>query len=90
MCDLGDKLDDAGIAALGEAAEEYRDPRECCTLAAAPAPDCRSTTTRSDGGSADYTPIGPEIDSATMFAIIRQESMFNPADYWPPIHGLMR
>jgi soluble lytic murein transglycosylase-like protein len=27
-----------------------------------------------------YSPIGPNIDSALLFAIIRQESAFNPAD----------
>src|SRR5258707_15631171 len=27
-----------------------------------------------------YSPIGPAIDSALLFAIIRQESAFNPAD----------
>jgi len=28
-----------------------------------------------------YSPIGPGIDNATLFAIIRQESAFNPADW---------
>jgi soluble lytic murein transglycosylase len=27
-----------------------------------------------------YSPIGPDIDSAMLFAIIRQESAFNPSD----------
>jgi len=84
MADLGDKLDDAGIlAALGELAEEYRDPRGMLHLGKAALArglplDYYAFPTV---GVPDYTPIGPEIDSATMFAIIRQESMFNPADY---------
>jgi soluble lytic murein transglycosylase len=84
MADLGDKLDDAGIlAALGELAEEYRDPRGMLHLGKAALArglplDYYAFPTV---GVPDYAPIGPEIDSATMFAIIRQESMFNPADY---------
>jgi soluble lytic murein transglycosylase len=84
MADLGDKLDDAGIlAALGELAEEYRDPRGMLYLGKAALArglplDYYAFPTV---GVPDYTPIGPELDNATLFAIIRQESMFNPADY---------
>jgi soluble lytic murein transglycosylase len=84
MADLGDKLDDAGIlAALGELAEEYRDPRGMLHLGKAALArglplDYYAFPTV---GVPDYSPIGPELDNATLFAIIRQESMFNPADY---------
>ena len=33
------------------------------------------------GGVPRYSPIGPAIDSAMLFAIIRQESSFDPADW---------
>jgi soluble lytic murein transglycosylase len=84
MADLGDKLNDAGIlAALGELAEEYQDPRGMLHLGKAALArglplDYYAFPTV---GVPDYTPIGPELDNATLFAIIRQESMFNPADY---------
>jgi soluble lytic murein transglycosylase len=84
MGDLGDKLNDAGIlAALGELAESYRDPRGMLHLGKAALArglplDYYAFPTV---GVPDYTPIGPQIDSAILFAIIRQESMFNPADY---------
>jgi soluble lytic murein transglycosylase len=84
MSDLGDKLDDPGIlAALGELAEQYRDPRGMLYLGKAALArglplDYYAFPTV---GVPDYTPIGPEIDSATLFAIIRQESQFNPKDW---------
>ncbi len=84
MAGLGDSLDDAGIlGALGELAEQYRDPRGMLHMGKAalgrglPLDYYAFPTV----GVPEYTPIGPQIDNATLFAIIRQESMFNPADY---------
>jgi len=84
MAGLGETLDDAGIlGALGELAEQYRDPRGMLHMGKAalgrglPLDYYAFPTV----GVPEYSPIGPQIDNATLFAIIRQESMFNPADY---------
>ena len=83
MADIGDKLDDAGVlSALGELAEQQQDARGMLHLGKAavarglPLHHYAFPTV----GVPRYSPIGPEIDSALLFAIIRQESAFNPAD----------
>jgi soluble lytic murein transglycosylase len=83
MADIGDKLDDAAaLAALGELAEQQQDARGMLHLGKAavarglPLDHYAFPTV----GVPRYSPIGPEIDSALLFAIIRQESAFNPAD----------
>jgi soluble lytic murein transglycosylase len=94
MADLGDKLDDVGaLSALGELAEQHQDARAMLHLGKAAVArglplDYYAFPTV---GVPRYSPIGPEIDSAVLFAIIRQESAFNPAD-WSSAHamGLMQ
>jgi soluble lytic murein transglycosylase len=84
MADLGDKLDDPGVlAALGELAQQYGDPRGMLHLGKAALArglplDYYAFPTV---GVPAYTPIGPQLDHAILFAIIRQESQFNPADW---------
>jgi soluble lytic murein transglycosylase len=84
MADLGDKLDDPGVlAALGELAQQYVDPRGMLHLGKAALArglplDYYAFPTV---GVPAYTPIGPQLDHAILFAIIRQESQFNPADW---------
>ena len=83
MADLGDKLDDVGaLLALGELAEQHQDARGMLQLGKAALArglplDYYAFPTV---GVPRYSPIGPNIDSALLFAIIRQESAFNPAD----------
>jgi soluble lytic murein transglycosylase len=83
MADLGDKLDDVGaLSALGELAERHQDARGMLQLGKAALArglplDYYAFPTV---GVPRYSPIGPNIDSALLFAIIRQESAFNPAD----------
>jgi soluble lytic murein transglycosylase len=83
MADLGDKLDDTGVLlALGELAEQYQDARGMLQLGKAALArglplDYYAFPTV---GVPPYSLIGPEIDSAVLFAIIRQESAFNPGD----------
>jgi soluble lytic murein transglycosylase len=83
MADTGEKLDDAGVlSALGELAEQYRDARGMLHLGKAALArglplDYYAFPTVS---VPRYSPIGPGIDNALVFAIIRQESAFNPAD----------
>jgi soluble lytic murein transglycosylase len=94
MADLGDKLDDVGaLSALGKLAEQQQDARAMLHLGKAAVArglplDYYAFPTV---GVPRYSPIGPEIDSAVLFAIIRQESAFNPAD-WSSAHamGLMQ
>ncbi len=83
MADLGDKNDDVGVlSALGHLAEQYHDARGMLHLGKAALArglplDYYAFPTV---GVPRYSPIGPGIDTALVFAIIRQESMFNPAD----------
>jgi soluble lytic murein transglycosylase len=83
MADSGDKLDDIGVlSALGELAEQYQDARGMLHLGKAALArglplDYYAFPTV---GVPHYLPIGPNIDRALLFAIIRQESAFNPAD----------
>lgn len=83
MADIGDKVDDIGVlSAVGELAERYHDARGMLQLGKAalarglPLDHYAFPTV----GVPQYSPIGPGIDRALVFAIIRQESAFNPAD----------
>jgi soluble lytic murein transglycosylase len=84
MADLGAKLDDVGaLAALGELAEQHQDARGMLHMGKAalarglPLEYYAFPTV----GVPRYSPIAPEIGNAMLFAIIRQESMFDPADF---------
>jgi soluble lytic murein transglycosylase len=83
MADVGDKLDDIGaLSALGELAEQHQDARGMLQLGKAALArglplDYYAFPTV---GVPRYSPVGPSIDSALLFAIVRQESAFNPAD----------
>jgi soluble lytic murein transglycosylase len=84
MADLGDRLDDVGaLAALGELAEQREDARGMLHLGKAalarglPLDYYAFPIT----GVPRYSPIAPDIERALLFAIIRQESMFDPADW---------
>jgi soluble lytic murein transglycosylase len=83
MADVGDKLDDIGaLSALGELAERYQDARGMLQLGKAALArglplDYYAFPTM---GVPRYSPVAPAIDSALLFAMIRQESAFNPAD----------
>ena len=84
MTDLGRKLDDVGtLSALGELAERYQDARGMLQLGKAavarglPIEYYAFPTV----GVPRYSAIGPGIDTAMLFAIIRQESAFDPNDY---------
>jgi soluble lytic murein transglycosylase len=83
MADVGDKLDDvSALSALGELSERHQDARGMLQLGKAalarglPLDYFAFPTV----GVPHYSPIGPRIESALLFAIIRQESAFNPAD----------
>jgi peptidoglycan lytic transglycosylase len=83
MADVGDKHDDVGVlSACGRLAEQYHDARGMLHLGKAALArglplDYYAFPTV---GVPRYSPIGPSIDTALVFAIIRQESMFDPAD----------
>jgi soluble lytic murein transglycosylase len=94
MAGAGEALDDAGtLSALGELAEQYQDARGMLHMGKAalgrglPLDHYAFPTV----GVPGYAAIGPGIDNALLFAIIRQESMFDPAD-WSHAHamGLMQ
>ena len=83
MADLGDRLDDVSVlSALGELAEQHQDARGMLHLGKGalarglPLEYYAFPTV----GVPRYSAIGPGIDSALLFAIIRQESSFDPAD----------
>ena len=84
MAGIGDTLDDVGaLSALGELAEQREDARGMLHLGKAALArglplDYYAFPTV---GVPRYSPIGPGIDSAMLFAIIRQESAFDPADW---------
>ena len=79
--DLGDRPIEAGpLVMIGELAAQNRDARAMLYLG-------RTAMARGfpldyfafpDSGIPAYTPIGPDIDRAIVFAIARQESAFNP------------
>jgi len=84
MADLGDKLDDVGVlSALGSLAEQHQDARGMLHLGKAalarglPLHYYAFPTV----SVPQYSPIAPDIERAMLFAIIRQESMFNPDDW---------
>jgi soluble lytic murein transglycosylase len=84
MAGIGETLDDVGtISAVGELAEQREDARGMLHLGKAALArglplDYYAFPTV---GVPRYSPIGPGIDSAMLFAIIRQESAFDPADW---------
>ncbi len=81
MADLGDKSTDvATLAVLAELTAKYRDARGMLlvgklALARGYALDHAAYPII---GVPDYTPIGPPTDPALVYAIVRQESWFNP------------
>jgi soluble lytic murein transglycosylase len=81
MADLGDKLGDAGVLSiLAEITAKYRDARGMLllgklALARGYALDHAAFPTI---GVPDYEPIGPAVEPAIVYAIVRQESWFNP------------
>jgi soluble lytic murein transglycosylase len=84
MAGLGETLDDVGtLSALGELAEQHEDARGMLHLGKA----ARARGLPLDYyafpmvGVPRYSPIGPGIDNAMLFSIIRQESGFDPADW---------
>jgi soluble lytic murein transglycosylase len=84
MSGVGDGLDDIGtLSALGDLAEQYEDARGMLYLG-------KSALARGlpldyyafpTVGVPRYSPVSPDIERAMLFAIIRQESAFNPADW---------
>jgi soluble lytic murein transglycosylase len=81
MADLGDKSNDIGLLAiLAELSAKYRDARGMLlvgklALARGYALDHAAFPTI---GVPDYQPIGPAVEPAIIYAIVRQESWFNP------------
>jgi soluble lytic murein transglycosylase len=84
MGGVGESVDDVGtLSALGELAEQHEDARGMLQLGKAALArglplDYYAFPTV---GVPRYSPIGPRIDNAMLFGIIRQESAFNPADW---------
>ena len=84
MAGIGQTLDDVGtLSALGELAEQRNDARGMLQLGKAalgrglPLDYYAFPAV----GVPRYSPIGPRIDNAMLFAIIRQESSFDPGDW---------
>jgi peptidoglycan lytic transglycosylase len=84
MSGLGSTLDDVGtLSALGELAEQFHDARGMLHLGKAALArglplDYYAFPTV---GVPRYSPISPDIERAMLFAIIRQESAFDPSDW---------
>jgi soluble lytic murein transglycosylase len=84
MASTGESLNDTGtLSALGELAEQYEDARGMLhlgkgALARGLPLDYYAFPTV---GVPRYSPIAPSIESAMLFAIIRQESAFDPSDW---------
>jgi len=83
MADLGERLEDIGaLSALGEITAKHRDARAMLQLGKAalarghPFAQYAFPTV----GVPEYTPIGPRLDPSVVFAIVRQESAFDPKD----------
>jgi soluble lytic murein transglycosylase len=81
MADLGDKSNDVGVlAVMSELTAKYRDARGMLLLGKLalargyPLEHAAFPTI----GVPDYTPIGPPVDPALVYSIVRQESWFNP------------
>ena len=81
MADLGDKSTDIGVlAVMSELTAKYRDARGMLllgklALARGYALEHAAFPTI---GVPDYTPIGPPVEPALVYSIVRQESWFNP------------
>jgi soluble lytic murein transglycosylase len=81
FADLGQRsMDTATLAALGEVAARHKDARAMVLLA-------RAALTRGLSfeqfafptvGIPDYRAIGPEVERGIVYAVVRQESSFNP------------
>jgi soluble lytic murein transglycosylase len=83
MSDIGDRLNDAGVlSALGGLTEQHQDARAMLHLGKAALARGLPLDYYAFPavGVPRYSPIGPGIDTALLFAIIRQESAFDPAD----------
>jgi soluble lytic murein transglycosylase len=86
MASIGESSNDPGtLSALGELAEQHEDARGMLhmgkgALARGLPLDYYAFPTV---GVPGYSPVGPgiDVDNATLFAIIRQESAFDPADW---------
>ncbi len=84
MAGIGESQNDPGtLSALGELAEQYEDARGMLhmgrgALARGLPLDYYAFPTV---GVPRYSPIAPSIESAMLFAIIRQESAFDPSDW---------
>jgi peptidoglycan lytic transglycosylase len=84
MASIGETQNDPGtLSALGELAEQHEDARGMLHLG-------KSALARGlpldyyafpTVGVPRYTPIAPSIESAMLYAIIRQESAFDPSDW---------
>jgi soluble lytic murein transglycosylase len=81
MADLGDKSNDIELLAmLAELTAKYRDARGMLlvgklALARGHTLDHAAFPTI---GVPDYSPIGPKVEPAVVYSIVRQESWFNP------------
>jgi soluble lytic murein transglycosylase len=81
MADLGDKSPDtATLVLMAELTAKYKDARGMLlvgklALARGITLDHAAFPTI---GVPDYTPIGPEVEPALVYSIVRQESWFNP------------
>jgi soluble lytic murein transglycosylase len=81
LADLGDKSEDIGVmAVLSEITAKYNDARGMLllgklALARGHALEHAAFPTI---GVPRYTPIGPEVEPAIVYSIVRQESWFNP------------
>jgi len=84
MASIGESSNDAAtMSALGELAEQYEDARGMLhmgkgALARGLPLDYYAFPTV---GVPRYSPIAPDIENAMLFAIIRQESAFDPSDW---------
>jgi soluble lytic murein transglycosylase len=86
MADLGDRLDDIGaLTALGEMTARHEDPRSMLLLGKAalargyPFGQYAFPT----AGVPNFSQIGPRVEPALVYSIIRQESGFDPGDMSP-------
>ena len=83
MADHGDKSNDVPtLALLAELTAKYKDARGMLllgklALARGYALDHAAFPTV---GVPNYTPIGPPVEPALVYSIVRQESWFNPQD----------
>jgi soluble lytic murein transglycosylase len=81
MADLGDKSTDiAVLAVMAELTAKYRDARGMLLLGklALARGYALEHAAFPNIGVPDYTPIGPPVEPALVYSIVRQESWFNP------------